>query len=44
MKSKIACPVNGWQFPYYQNGICTIDDPMYECDDYYAIMGGLWND
>ena len=44
MKSRIACPTNDWTCPYYKNSTCTIDNPMAQCDDYYAIMGGLWND
>ena len=40
------CPVNGWDCPYYvseKNGescLCTVDNPMQECDDFY----GMWGD
>lgn len=32
--SKIYCPVNGWDCPYYRAGLCTIDDPWWDCDDF----------
>lgn len=28
------CPVNGWDCPYYSSGVCHIDDPWKECDDW----------
>jgi hypothetical protein len=34
----IYCPVNGWDCPYYENGICYIKDPMEECDDFAACF------
>ena len=30
----IHCPANGWDCPYWDKGICTIDDPFSECDDF----------
>lgn len=33
----IHCPVNGWDCPYWKNGICTIEDPYSECDDFATI-------
>ena len=43
------CPVNGWDCPYYVdeveiNGItetciCTLDNPIADCDDFYAMWG-----
>lgn len=34
------CPVNGWDCPYWKkDGTCELDDPMADCDDYYAMMG-----
>lgn len=44
------CPVNGWDCPYYrkealvgldsESGICTLDDPYHDCDDFYASWEG----
>ena len=44
------CPVNGWDCPYFKNEIkindqketyiCTLEDPMSDCDDFY----GMWGD
>ena len=37
------CPVNGWDCPYYKYQIgeefclCIIDNPIDECDDFYAM-------
>lgn len=28
------CPVNGWDCPYYQKGVCHVDDPVEDCDDW----------
>ena len=47
MKKKlhIHCPVNGWDCPYYtdegQPCRCTLDNPMDECDDFYAMWGDV---
>lgn len=40
------CPVNAWDCPYYKVNmdldgkeeycICTLEDPMYGCDDFYS--------
>lgn len=35
----IYCPVNGWDCPYYGDGICHIADPLEECDDF----GAFWD-
>ena len=36
MKGNFACPVNGWDCPYFRNiCTCTCENPMEECDDYY---------
>lgn len=34
----IYCPVNGWDCSYCENGICYINDPMEECDDFAACF------
>lgn len=31
-KEKAYCPANDWDCPYYKDGECGIDDPMYDCD------------
>lgn len=32
---KVYCPVNGWDCPYYKKGgVCTIENPIKECDDF----------
>ena len=32
------CPVNAWDCPYWQNGgICGLDDPMTDCDDFASV-------
>ncbi len=43
------CPVNAWDCPYYKDNmnldgkeeyyICTLEDPMYDCDDFYSMYG-----
>lgn len=35
----IYCPVNGWDCPYYDQGICHIADPLEDCDDF----GAFWD-
>lgn len=39
--TKIYCPVNGWDCPYWQkDGTCGMwpeDDPVWECDDFGAF-------
>ena len=32
------CTVNGWDCPYYKNGVCHIDDPIEDCDDFGAYF------
>lgn len=33
----IHCPVNGCDCPYWKNGICELDDPINECDDFASV-------
>lgn len=42
---KVFCPVNGWDCPYYYDGICKMDDgnPMEDCDD-FASMFESWEE
>ena len=28
------CPVNGWDCPYYKNGVCHIENPQEDCEDW----------
>lgn len=36
--AKVYCPVNGWDCPYWKkDGICTIENPIMECDDFLAF-------
>lgn len=35
----IHCPVNGYDCPYFDNGVCTIPDPMENCDDFATVWG-----
>lgn len=39
----IYCPCNGWDCPYYENGICYISDPMEYCDD-WAYFWESWEE
>ncbi len=35
----IYCPVNGFDCPYCSvNGICYINDPMEDCDDFASVF------
>ena len=39
----IHCPANGWDCPYWKDGICTLypeHDPRTECDDFGAFWDG----
>ena len=36
----IFCPVNAWECPYYDNGMCFIRDPMGDCDDFASMFDG----
>lgn len=42
-KGHYHCPVNGWDCPYYSDSPihcqCTLENPMYECDDFTAMFG-----
>ena len=31
------CPVNGFDCPYYEDGICGLDDPLADCDDFASL-------
>ena len=33
----IHCPVNGYDCPYWKNGLCELDNPMEECDDFASV-------
>lgn len=34
------CPLSDWECPYYhESGICLLDNPKEECDDFYAETG-----
>ena len=37
------CTVNGWECPYYKNGVCHIDGPIEDCDDFGAYFES-WED
>ena len=39
----VYCPVNGLDCPYYEKGICYINDPMDECDD-WATFWDSWEE
>ena len=38
---KIYCPAEDWTCPYFdkKTWVCTIDNPMEECDEYYYYNG-----
>lgn len=38
------CPVNGWDCPYYKKGICHIDDPFEDCDDWWVCGCENWEE
>ena len=38
---KTYCPVNGWDCPYYKTGVCHIDNPQDDCDDWGAFWDSL---
>lgn len=41
------CPINAWDCPYYKDNmnldgkeeyrICTLENPMYDCDDFFSM-------
>ena len=35
------CPTGDWECPYYasKGSLCQMDNPMKDCDDYYAAVG-----
>lgn len=44
MEKTVYCPVNGWDCPYWRKGgVCVIDNPKEDCDDYAAFWNG-WDD
>ena len=48
--AKKFCPVNGWDCPYYkEGGLCTIENPVEECDDFAMFWDAddefyVWDD
>lgn len=38
------CTVNAIDCPYYKKGICHIDDPMEDCDDFAVFFDGNWEE
>lgn len=34
----VYCPVNGWDCPYYNQGLCCIADPVEDCDDFASFF------
>ena len=37
--NKTYCPICDWSCPYCKkDGICTLKNPMDNCDDYYYYM------
>lgn len=36
-RENIHCPANGYDCPYYENGICYIADPITDCDDFWEF-------
>ena len=39
---KIYCPVNEKNCPYYSKGECGLNNPIDDCDDFYAVLGNLF--
>lgn len=35
----IHCPVNGYDCPYWQDGICLCEKPIDNCDDFASVWG-----
>lgn len=35
----VFCPINGWDCPYYEDGICYVADPIEDCDDFGFVFG-----
>ena len=33
----VACPVNDWLCPYFENGDCTLENCEQECDAFYGL-------
>ena len=34
----IFCPVNAWECPYYDNGMCFTRDPIEDCDNFACFF------
>ena len=39
----IYCPANGWDCPFYENGICYIRDPMEGCNA-WGLFWDSWEE
>ena len=39
----IFCPANGWDCPFYENGICYIRNPMEDCSD-WGLFWDSWEE
>jgi len=39
----VYCPCNGTDCPYYGGGVCYINDPMEECDD-WGLFWESWEE
>lgn len=44
-KKHYHCPVNGWDCPYFRHSenhhcVCTLENPMEECDDFASVWEG----
>ena len=37
--AKVYCPVNGWDCPYYEDGLCKIDNPKVEVKTAHQSKG-----
>jgi hypothetical protein len=37
MVEHIHCPVNGFDCPYWNSGVCQLDNPMEDCDDFASM-------
>lgn len=39
----VYCTVNGWDCPYYHKGICYIENPVEDCEDFNTFFE-TWED
>lgn len=37
--NELICPTNALDCPYYKKGVCTCEEPYYNCDDFYYYYG-----